>query len=337
MRNQIFAFLISLIPPYVAATTGVFFKPGIWYQGLLKPTWTPPPIAFPIVWTILYFFMGITFYFLYRSQKLKKREGFIYCLALIFNALWSPLFFGAHWLWVSLFVIGGLWVAIATFIFLLRKVKAIAILNFFYLIWLSIAFSLNLSIALSNGPVENPEAYLDEQFEKYLTDQPRAAFKEMSARTVSLKTQDGYHRLKKEELYRWNQLRLKMAEANLKLCSSLWLGGVENEDMYSSFKGFYPGDLNDWARLSAKAFEAGWKLEASKAYPETEMQKILFDISLTLNKKEKARFFEALRQVDRVNPREACWMLKKTLKWIEENRNLESEKLLYFFAKKLSS
>ncbi|MFW8695955.1 tryptophan-rich sensory protein, partial [Mesorhizobium japonicum] len=51
-------FLIFLIACGAAATTGVIFKPGPWYEGLNKPGFTPPNWAFPVAWTIIYLLLA---------------------------------------------------------------------------------------------------------------------------------------------------------------------------------------------------------------------------------------------------------------------------------------
>ncbi len=38
-----------------------------WYQTLKKPKINPPQWVFPIVWTILYILIGISFYFYLRD------------------------------------------------------------------------------------------------------------------------------------------------------------------------------------------------------------------------------------------------------------------------------
>eukprot|EP01032_Pedospumella_encystans_P039032 gene39032-biopygen32561 len=43
---------------FAAASSGALFKPGVWYENLRKPGWTPPKWAFPVVWSILYVMIG---------------------------------------------------------------------------------------------------------------------------------------------------------------------------------------------------------------------------------------------------------------------------------------
>ena len=33
-----------------------------WYASLTKPSWTPLPVVFPIVWTALYLLMAVSFW-----------------------------------------------------------------------------------------------------------------------------------------------------------------------------------------------------------------------------------------------------------------------------------
>ena len=125
---------------------GAFFRPGIWYQELIKPSWTPPGWAFPVVWTILYFLMGITLYLLWQKNRLKGKESFLYGMQLVFNGAWSPIFFGTQEIGKGLIVIGVLWLTVFGFLYLVRKDKWLVTLNVPYLIWLSVALSLNAAI-----------------------------------------------------------------------------------------------------------------------------------------------------------------------------------------------
>ncbi len=44
----------------IAASSGALFKPGRWYETLLKPGWTPPGWVFPVVWTPLYVAIAVS-------------------------------------------------------------------------------------------------------------------------------------------------------------------------------------------------------------------------------------------------------------------------------------
>ena len=65
------------------------------FKTLKKPFFAPPPIAFPIVWTILYILMGISSYLICcnkTDKKFKKRACFFYLIQLLVNTLWSLFF-----------------------------------------------------------------------------------------------------------------------------------------------------------------------------------------------------------------------------------------------------
>ena len=66
------------------------------FEMLNKPALSPPGWLFPIVWTVLYILMGISFYLIDESNagateiRVAKR---IYYLQLAVNFLWSFFFF----------------------------------------------------------------------------------------------------------------------------------------------------------------------------------------------------------------------------------------------------
>ena len=64
------------------------------YQTLNKPFYLPPQL-FPIVWTILYILMGISFYLFWNAEGGDKEKGYRYFFIQLFlNFFWTIIFFG---------------------------------------------------------------------------------------------------------------------------------------------------------------------------------------------------------------------------------------------------
>jgi benzodiazapine receptor len=69
-----------------------------WYRTLRKPSWQPPPAAFPAVWTPLYALIAVAgTRALNNSRDEAERGAFArsYGINLGLNAAWTLLFFGA--------------------------------------------------------------------------------------------------------------------------------------------------------------------------------------------------------------------------------------------------
>src|SRR5688572_20830885 len=93
--NRLGKLIISLTLPLAAALIGsLVTAPAIatWYATLIKPVFSPPNWLFAPVWTALYILMGVALY------RVWSRNGSItlFLIHLVFNALWSILFFGLH-------------------------------------------------------------------------------------------------------------------------------------------------------------------------------------------------------------------------------------------------
>lgn len=115
-----------------------------------KPALTPPAMVFPIAWTILYTMMGISAAMVYTSEG-GRDNLFPYWLQLIFNYLWSFLFFGGK-AYVMAFILLLLIVFLVIItIFNFRKVnKTAAWLLVPYLLWLIFAGYLNVGVWMLN-------------------------------------------------------------------------------------------------------------------------------------------------------------------------------------------
>lgn len=124
------------------------------FESLTKPPLSPPGWLFPVVWTILYTFMGIASYLVLISQAPAVDIASalkVYGIQLAFNFLWSILFFG-----LSLYLPAFLWLVLlellilATTILFFRISPPAGILMIPYLLWVAFAGYLNLAIILLN-------------------------------------------------------------------------------------------------------------------------------------------------------------------------------------------
>ncbi|MBI2033354.1 MAG: tryptophan-rich sensory protein [Candidatus Levybacteria bacterium] len=147
--------IFSIVLPFMAAAVGSLFTVSsipTWYATLYKPFFSPPNWIFGPVWTLLYLLMGISFYLVWVSKKKKKKSAYkYYFVQLMLNALWSIVFFGMHQLVLSLIVIVLLLYFIFKTITSFGKIDKLAGQFLYpYIVWVSFATVLNLSIVLLN-------------------------------------------------------------------------------------------------------------------------------------------------------------------------------------------
>ncbi len=140
-----------LIPVIIGGIVGLITSKSIDYNSLVKPFLSPPSILFPIVWTVLYILMGVSYGILKNKDLNDSKVKFVYYLQLFVNALWSILFFTLKWrlfsfLWILLL---DILVIIMIYRFY-NKNKISGLLQIPYLIWILFASYLNLAIYLLN-------------------------------------------------------------------------------------------------------------------------------------------------------------------------------------------
>ena len=133
----------------LAGVFGAQFEPGMWYETLQKPIWTPPDWIFPVVWPILYILMGISAWLIWKLKSTKLNDPIFiwFYVQLTLNAIWSWLFFGMHYIGTALAEIFLLWTAIVFTILLFWNKKRLAgALLLPYLGWVSYAAALTFAI-----------------------------------------------------------------------------------------------------------------------------------------------------------------------------------------------
>ena len=125
------------------------------FDEIVKPPLTPPPVVFPIVWSVLFFLMGISAARIWLKRKEDRPAASnaltVYGSNLVINFLWSIIFFNFRqflfaFLWLIL-----LWVVILRMILAFKKLdKPAAYLQLPYLIWVTFAGYLTFAIWILN-------------------------------------------------------------------------------------------------------------------------------------------------------------------------------------------
>lgn len=125
-----------------------------YYATLVQPSWAPPSSVFGPVWTTLYILMGIAAWLVWRSPSdhPDRRRGIVlFVVQLVFNALWTWLFFAWHRGALAFAEILLLWVLIALTIHAFARVRALAAwLLVPYLAWVTFAAALTWAMWQGN-------------------------------------------------------------------------------------------------------------------------------------------------------------------------------------------
>lgn len=146
--KKILKFIIYIFGPLILGGIVALFTSYSSYNAIEKPPFSPPGIVFPIVWSILYLLMGISFYIVNKSEIRSVRW---YLIQLILNLIWPFLFFQ-----FKLFIFSAIWiVALEFFVVLMidsfkKQNKTSAYLQIPYFIWLLLALYLNIGVAILN-------------------------------------------------------------------------------------------------------------------------------------------------------------------------------------------
>lgn len=151
--NKVLTYIKSiLVPLLIGALVGFLTSNYIDYNNLIQPSFAPPAILFPIVWTILYTLMGVSYGILKSNFLTDDKINTIYSSQLFVNALWSFFFFAFE---LRLFAFFWILLLIALVILMIiefyKKNKVAGFLQIPYLLWISFASVLNLAVYLLNS------------------------------------------------------------------------------------------------------------------------------------------------------------------------------------------
>ncbi len=148
--------LISLaVPLGIGGASALFTMNSMkTFESINKPPLSPPGWLFPVVWSILFILMGIAAYLVYVTPRFKKQKTvafIVYVAQLVFNFLWSIIFFNAEAYLFAFIWLVILWALILTNIILFYRIsKPAGLLLIPYLLWVTFAGYLNFGIYLLN-------------------------------------------------------------------------------------------------------------------------------------------------------------------------------------------
>ncbi len=143
-------FVVCLIVVYFVAGLGSLFTTSgtrsQWYESV-RPALTPSNYVFPIVWTILFFLIGVSLFFSWinaKNVKMKKKVALVFGINFILNILWSVFYFGIHnpllaFMDIILLIVSVVWMMIVCW----KISKTASWLLLPYLLWISFASILN--------------------------------------------------------------------------------------------------------------------------------------------------------------------------------------------------
>ena len=138
-----------------ALLSGRFTAMGIgpWYDGLAKPSWTPPGTVIGAVWTVLYVLIAVASAVVWsRSPEPPRAYAAMLLVNLVLNAGWCWLFFAEGRPGAALVEIGVLWLTCVALAALAWRVSAPAAAMLApYAAWVAFAAYLNGTIVKLGG------------------------------------------------------------------------------------------------------------------------------------------------------------------------------------------
>ena len=153
--KKFFNILFPIIGCFSIGLTASYFQSEsiqTWYPTLNKPEITPPNIAFPIAWSIIYLCMGISIGLILNSKERNKKFLIsLFVVQLFLNFTWSISFFYLQnpllgFINIILLDLAVLYYALKCY----PTQKVSGILFVPYILWLSLATYLNAHILIYN-------------------------------------------------------------------------------------------------------------------------------------------------------------------------------------------
>lgn len=152
MKEKFKKLFYIFFPIIIGSIIGFLTKDYIDYSSLNRPPLSPPKIIFPIMWSIIYLLMGISYY-LYKkdypvNNKIVRNS---YYSQLFVNLLWTIIFFVFKLRFIAIIWILILLIFVINLYSVFKKFnKLSAYLNIPYILWVMFATYLTIGIYILN-------------------------------------------------------------------------------------------------------------------------------------------------------------------------------------------
>lgn len=152
MKEKLKNLFYIFFPLIVGGIVGFLTKDYIDYSSLDKPPLSPPKIIFPVMWSIIYLLMGISYYLYKRDYNVNNKVvRNSYYSQLFVNLLWTIIFFVLKLRFIAIIWILLLLIFVVNLFSVFKKFNKIsAYLNIPYIIWVIFATYLTIGIYILN-------------------------------------------------------------------------------------------------------------------------------------------------------------------------------------------
>ena len=101
--NKTLEFIKSiLIPVILGGIVGLIISNFMDYDMINRPPLSPPAIVFPIVWTVLYILLGVSYGILKTNNLADEKVNSVYFTQLLTNITWPIVFFAFKWRFIAI-------------------------------------------------------------------------------------------------------------------------------------------------------------------------------------------------------------------------------------------
>lgn len=139
----------------VGALSGWLTREGtrVYNQTVLQPPLSPPSWVFPVVWAILFALMGTgaARIYLTPASGARSRALLLFLIQLLFNFLWSIVFFNLQAFGFAFIWLVALWLLILWMTVSFYRIEPFSgLMQIPYLLWVTFAAYLNFGVWLLN-------------------------------------------------------------------------------------------------------------------------------------------------------------------------------------------